>query len=142
VPGQPLAPVGAAGTAVPLANGIAHTAAAQQSSPGATLAPDGAADAVEAPSPEAPPASPAPPPKDLSPTDKLLVEASPLVGAWGEERYGFSDASVLQVPQHHSIARACYSSSRLAGQRSAACSSSMDLVLVAAERLARDSSPR
>ena len=69
-----------------MANGIAHPAA-----PGAPAGVQETAD------PEAAAVAPAPAPQDLGPTDKLLVAASPLVGAWGEERYGFSDARVLQV---------------------------------------------
>lgn len=77
-----------------MANGIAHPAA-----------PDAPAGVQETAGPEAAAAPPAPPPQDLGPTDKLLVAASPLVGAWGEERYGFSDARVLQVPRL--LASAC-----------------------------------
>jgi hypothetical protein len=82
--GQPAAPAIASGDDVPMPNGIAHPAA-----PGAPAGDQETAHAE---------AAAAPPPQDLGPTDKLLVAASPLVGAWGEERYGFSDARVLQVP--------------------------------------------
>jgi hypothetical protein len=82
-----------------MANGTAHPAAAVPPSPRATPAPAAPASDQETAHPEAAAAPPAPPPRDLGPTDKLLVAASPLVGAWGEERYGFADARVLQVPQ-------------------------------------------
>ena len=85
-PEQPAAPAGASSEAAPTANGIAHPAAL-----------DAPAGDQEMAHPEAAAAPPAPPPRDLGPTDKLLVAASPLVGAWGEERYGFADARVLQV---------------------------------------------
>jgi hypothetical protein len=97
-PAQPAAPAGAPSADEPVANGVAHPAAARQSTPGAAPAPEAAAGGLEHGAAGVPPTPPAPPPKDLSPTDKLLVAASPLVGAWGEERYGFSDARVLQVP--------------------------------------------
>lgn len=88
--GQTADAAAAAPNAAPMANGVAHSAAGQQLAVGPA---DGAKPAA-AGSREAALSSP---PQDLSATDKLLVEASPLVGAWGEERYGFADDKVLQV---------------------------------------------
>lgn len=78
----------------PTANGVASPAAEQKEAKAAPAG-DTAAEAEAAWKEEA--EAERPPPPDLGPLDKLLVEAAPLAGAWGEERYGFADGTVLQV---------------------------------------------
>ncbi len=76
----------------PTANGVASPAAEKKEAK-AAAAGDTAAEAEAAGKEEAE----AERPPDLGSLDKLLVEAAPLAGAWGEERYGFADGTVLQV---------------------------------------------